>query len=319
MNYTYKSHLTSSKDLETTYESVRAGFVAQALEKNKRATPMVLEAKALKSKISKLKSPIELLKMEEIYHSLLTASGLSDKAIGHLKDEDKVNAINNLIEKFLEPAGEYFVDELIFRYLLVKGDSLGGQMRNVVGYLAEVKFMRALVATLNINDVEFYWLDSEKYIWAKKKEEDRNIESHTKGFYWKNGENNRTLLFNSTLKIVTKNIDLILINGDYRINGKGKKKSIEGNKYIALGELKGGIDPAGADEHWKTAFSALARIKTSFREENLNPKTFFIGAAIAISMASEIWNQLENNLLDTACNLNGEEQLFSVCNWLINL
>ena len=59
MNYTYKSHLTSSKDLETTYESVRAGFVAQALEKNKRATPMVLEAKALKSKISKLKSPIE--------------------------------------------------------------------------------------------------------------------------------------------------------------------------------------------------------------------------------------------------------------------
>ena len=192
-------------------------------------------------------------------------------------------------------------------------------MRNVVGYLAEVKFMRALVATLNINDVEFYWLDSEKYIWAKKKEEDRNIESHTKGFYWKNGENNRTLLFNSTLKIVTKNIDLILINGDYRINGKGKKKSIEGNKYIALGELKGGIDPAGADEHWKTAFSALARIKTSFREENLNPKTFFIGAAIAISMASEIWNQLENNLLDNACNLNGEEQLFSVCNWLINL
>jgi type II restriction enzyme len=34
--------------------------------------------------------------------------------------------------------------------------------------------------------------------------------------------------------------------------------------YIALGELKGGIDPAGADEHWKTARTALNRIHEAF-------------------------------------------------------
>ena len=28
--------------------------------------------------------------------------------------------------------------------------------------------------------------------------------------------------------------------------------------YLACGELKGGIDPAGADEHWKTAGKALS-------------------------------------------------------------
>lgn len=41
-------HLKSSKDLETTYDAVRAGFVAQALEKNRKATPYIEEARALK-------------------------------------------------------------------------------------------------------------------------------------------------------------------------------------------------------------------------------------------------------------------------------
>ena len=45
----YRQHLTSSDDLITTYEAIRAGFVALALEKNRRATPFVAQARALKS------------------------------------------------------------------------------------------------------------------------------------------------------------------------------------------------------------------------------------------------------------------------------
>ena len=37
----YRQHLTSSDDLITPYEAIRAGFVALALEKNRRATPFV--------------------------------------------------------------------------------------------------------------------------------------------------------------------------------------------------------------------------------------------------------------------------------------
>ena len=37
----YRNHLQSSDDLVTTYEATRAGFVALALEKNRRATPYV--------------------------------------------------------------------------------------------------------------------------------------------------------------------------------------------------------------------------------------------------------------------------------------
>ena len=89
--------------------------------------------------------------------------------------------------------------------------------------------------------------------------------------------------------------------------------------YIALGELKGGIDPAGADEHWKTANSALNRITKAFREYNIVPNTFFIAAAIQTSMADEIWSQLQNRTLTNAANLTQSNQVASLCSWLIQL
>jgi hypothetical protein len=48
MNKPYLQHLRSRKDLKTTYEAVRAGFVALALEKNRQATPYVEEARSAK-------------------------------------------------------------------------------------------------------------------------------------------------------------------------------------------------------------------------------------------------------------------------------
>ncbi len=91
------------------------------------------------------------------------------------------------------------------------------------------------------------------------------------------------------------------------------------DRYIGLGELKGGIDPAGADEHWKTANSALNRIRTAFSKNNLNPHIFFIGAAIENSMATELFRQLQKGTLSNAVNLTIDDQLTSICNWIINL
>ena len=50
-------HLKSYKDLETTYEETRAGFVALALERNRRSTPFVEEARSLQAAASKVKGP----------------------------------------------------------------------------------------------------------------------------------------------------------------------------------------------------------------------------------------------------------------------
>jgi hypothetical protein len=82
----YLKHLKSSKDLETTYEAIRAGFVALALEKNRRATPFVEQARALKAAASQAKKPADLLDMADLQPALLTAAGVSDKAASHLQD-----------------------------------------------------------------------------------------------------------------------------------------------------------------------------------------------------------------------------------------
>ena len=89
--------------------------------------------------------------------------------------------------------------------------------------------------------------------------------------------------------------------------------------YIALGELKGGIDPAGADEHWKTANAHLGRIRRSFAALPSMPQLFFVGNAIEASMAGEIWNQLESGELANAANLTDDRQAVSLASWLCNL
>ena len=89
--------------------------------------------------------------------------------------------------------------------------------------------------------------------------------------------------------------------------------------YIALGELKGGIDPAGADEHWKTANTALDRIRKAFAQSSVIPKTFFVGAAIENSMSEEMYSQLINGTLSNAANLTNEKQVYSLCQWIVNI
>lgn len=88
---------------------------------------------------------------------------------------------------------------------------------------------------------------------------------------------------------------------------------------LMLGELKGGIDPAGADEHWKTANTALNRIRTSFKNHNIEILTSFIAAAIERSMAIEIYNQLQRKDLAFAANMTIDTQFVEYCNWLTTI
>ena len=119
------------------------------------------------------------------------------------------------------------------------------------------------------------------------------------------------------MPVVGNNIDLILLNA--QVEELTKETFRDPAKYLALGELKGGIDPAGADEHWKTARTALGRIHSSFAKVNQNPKTFFIGAAVEPKMATEIWEMLTSGRLDNAANLTEDEQVISLTHWLCTL
>lgn len=223
----YRKHLRSSDDLVTSYEATRAGFVALALERNRRSTPYVAEARALQEAASRAKTPADLLAIKGIEAGLLTAAGLSDKALVHLQPEDKAKAINGLIKNFLEPAGEKFVEELVFRFLLTRGDALGGSMRNIGGVLAQRKLTRAIISTLVIAGIGYRWQHSKTRQWVDMTDDDSEIELSLRGLSWENKGKPRTLIYNLTVPLVKNNVDMCLFNlSPDRLQAAGYKSAM---------------------------------------------------------------------------------------------
>jgi type II restriction enzyme len=100
-----------------------------------------------------------------------------------------------------------------------------------------------------------------------------------------------------------------------------KQKDILRNihKVIMVGEIKSGADPAGADEHWKTANTALKRVREGYSDNTHRVLTSIIANTITQHMAKEICEQLHSGVLDNTANLNNEEQLVQYCKWIISL
>ncbi|MDD5188659.1 MAG: AvaI/BsoBI family type II restriction endonuclease [Methanoregula sp.] len=135
----------------------------------------------------------------------------------------------------------------------------------------------------------------------------------------------RSFLFNIGVPFIGKpgnNVDFSLFRCGYEAvvhvpSSESQKQ--QPDLYVALGELNGGIDPAGGDEHWKTAGSAFTRIRRSFSLSGHTPASFFIGAAIQHRMAEELWMELEAGTLSNAANFTNRAHLASLCGWLCAL
>lgn len=313
------SFIHEAKDLVTSHEQTRAGFIEAALEKNRKAQPYIEAARTLKTMASEVDTPAQLLDRGDIIPSLLTASGLSDKSLQYFTEEDKILAVRQLIEQFLDPAGRYWVDELVYRYLLIKGDSLGGSMRNYVGAVAKIKVTRKVLSVLQAMGISYYILTKDKKArnqWDDMEyEEDYENAENICAISWQYNNKDKILFFDSKIPIVNKNIDICLYKGGPAAYDAGRIVN-NPDEAIMFGELKGGIDPAGADEHWKTANTALERIRAAFHN---NIKTSFVGAAIENNMAAEIWEQLTTHILNNAANLTVEEQFTDYCKWIVTL
>lgn len=314
-------YITSPEDLITTHAETRAGFLAIALEKNRVGDPYVKQASAFKSMVSYTNSPDDFLTMPDIRPFLLTAAGLSEKSLQHLNDEDCTAVIQELIDKFLKPAGAAYIDETIYRFLLTKGDAVGGTMRNRIGAMGQEKLVRCILSCMNVRGISYEWVDGNNstFKWLAKRTDDTGIEKTLKALYWINPHGPRILGFNMTNAFVRKNIDICLYNADKNNYAQGKIAKNHPESAIMLGELKGGIDPAGADEHWKTANTALERIRTSYNTKGFSIQTSFVGAAIEKAMASEIYSQLETGLMTNGANLTNTNQLVEYCNWLLDI
>lgn len=319
----YQRHLKSPVDLVTLYEDTRAGFVAMALERTRRSTPFVEEARALKATASLAKTPMDLINLSEIKIPLLAAAGVSDKAAGHFQPKDQEDAVLGLIKDYLEPAGSAFIEELVYRFLLTRGDTLGGALRNVAGALAQRKVARSVLSSLKLMGLNYEWLNSKSQSkWIQQDpSNDADIELFLRGLRWTRDGNSRTLIFNLKVPFIGEtgnNVDIVLFNRHFDWKSIREITNTE-NAYLAVGELKGGIDPAGADEHWKTAGTAFQRMMKAFHSQGLPMDTLFIGAAIETAMSIEIWNQLQSGDLSNAANLTKPEQLASIIGWFCSL
>ncbi len=190
-------------------------------------------------------------------------------------------------------------------------------MRNIGGFMAQKKLTRAIIVYLKLAGQPCRWLHAETKNWTDLPDIDADVELSLRGLCWHSKRGTRTLLYNVTVPFFRNNVDLSLLD----CSSENLTRDVLGTPatYIALGELKGGIDPAGADEHWKTARTALGRISEAFSKRNCKPKTFFIGAAIESKMAIEIWEMLKQGKLGNAANLTDDEQVASLSRWLCNL
>jgi len=294
-------HIRSASALVTSHHAVCDGFLSQALTKTEKASPYVLQARRLWQVLTSVSDISTVGQHNDIQEELLFAAGFSGKARSHLTDDELSTALKKVLETITSRTPDQWREEIVYRYLLTKGDSLGGSMRNITGALAGKQFSDAVINALE-----------DRHIAPSIVRSPSNPEK-IQTISW----NTRLLLFDKKPNFVGNNIDVILMNippGDNPIRQLLENKA----GYLSCGELKAGIDPAGADEHWKTANSALERIRQHFTGAQ-QPALFFVGAAIETAMAKEIFNQLKDARLAYAANFTVPQQVADLASWLVRL
>ena len=207
MSYNHQA-IPTPESLVTTHEETRAGFLSIALEKNRVSDPFVKNALAFKSMVAHTHSPEELLAIPQVRPFLITAAGLSEKSLAYLDERDQTMAIQELIDKFLKPAGKAYIDEATFRYLLIKGDAVGGTMRNKIGALGQERLIRGIYSSMNVRGLCCHRLLSSSSRWTAVDQNAPEAEKNVKALHWINEKGERLLVFNARIPTVNKNVDM---------------------------------------------------------------------------------------------------------------
>lgn len=91
---------------------------------------------------------------------------------------------------------------------------------------------------------------------------------------------------------------------EYKIGPDFHSTNDQSNSMLWMAELKGGADPAGSDEHWKTATQALVRvIDASERTGRKRPFISFIAAILVERVAVEAQQWIDDGELTSVYNL----------------
>lgn len=339
--------------LVTLPEAVVAGFAEQAQVKVEKAFPFTERANELRLALEKVEDINKLMDVSILRNELVAAAGISQKARRYFTDEQLRLNVEQVFQRIydrcvteytnqgIEAARAAFRAEIVSRFLLTAGATLDGQMRNWTGATAQAKVVEALYAALGRKGIRPQYEEEpiETAVQAGTLTndaptdtllEEAEPELQVSRLHWLG----RLLLFNikptmlldDGQEVRLYNIDMVLLTTEPPVSEENLKQ--DPKRYLACGELKGGIDPAGADEHWKTATTALDRIRMAFVS---CPALFFIGAAIVSSdskkrrtkrtrsMAHEIFERLQDGKLTYAANLTNGPQLEALADWLVSI
>ena len=181
-------------DLITTPEQIRLGFREQALKKTERANIYVNQAIRLRDRLQAIGSP-EQIDVLSVTEEMVAAAGFSDKATKYFSPSELESSLRSVLAPIIQDAGEDWRDALVYRFLLTRGDSLGGRMRNITGAVATAKFSQAVMDSLSERNVRYVPTYS-----PNNPEKIQRIE-------W----DDRVLHFDRTSGVVKKNIDAILL------------------------------------------------------------------------------------------------------------
>jgi len=278
--------MINADNLITKEKYVLNGCRWQANKKSLMANDILKFTQKAKKELRKVNSFHEILESELMSEFIIGASMLSRKSTNHFSATELISFLAKVID--FERLNELnYLNELERYYLLTAGDSVGGKMRNLVGNKGNDLLIEHITTYLNEHNVDY------KLIVSKN----NNVQSIETDL--------SAIIFNKKPKFINKSIDFIVVKKE-----KDQKYDLEDyDSYIAAGELKSGIDPAGADEHWKTATTALARIRNVFNNLEKPIPLYFIGGAISKHMATEIIDAIENKELKLAANLNIKKQM----------
>ncbi len=99
----FQTSIPNAASLITEHADTTAAFIRMALERNRRATPHVADARALQAAAAALPTVRQLLEEPALQKALLTAAGVSDKANKHFSDADRQLAVAEFVENYLAP------------------------------------------------------------------------------------------------------------------------------------------------------------------------------------------------------------------------
>ena len=205
--------------------------------------------------------------------------------------------------------------EMVFANL---GENIGGSWRNEVGRLAYAEVIGSLVRHLHGKGcLAAITYDLKGPLTGEAEEdEDRTISkdnlladsqdllAHLETIEANRVVYKRVALCNGNDLLLNRQIEWIDREGQSHKIGPDLSAFLTDNTLTWGGELKGGADPAGSDEHWKTATRAFDRIlDASEKTGRPKPKLSFIATILVDRVAREAALWIREGKLTSVYNL----------------